>query len=121
MAGKCFHAIPGPQKPRDLGHPLVCGWSDMDPPGCFKKWETVKAAERNEVKSLRFPEPLQVVWHRPIVIGLRLCLKTRSSHEAAMNGAQPLKAKPDSRFIEWATCHSQTFSTPSNRFRCDSG
>jgi hypothetical protein len=47
--------------------------------GCFEKWKTVKATERNEVKSLRFLEPLQAVWHGPIVIGLRLCSKTRSS------------------------------------------
>jgi hypothetical protein len=41
--------------------------------------KAVKATEREEVKILRFLKPLQAVWHGLIVVGLRLCPKTRSS------------------------------------------
>ena len=47
--------------------------------GGLKEWKTMKATEGDEVKSLRFLERLQVVWHSAIVIGLRGCPETRSS------------------------------------------
>jgi hypothetical protein len=46
--------------------------------GCLKQRETVKATERDEVKSLGLLEPFQIVWHGFIVKG-EVIPKPRSS------------------------------------------
>jgi hypothetical protein len=54
----------------------------------YKKWKTVKATERDEVKGFGFLEPLQAVGHGAIVTPLGPCREPAHRDKAAMNGAQ---------------------------------
>jgi hypothetical protein len=75
----------------------------------------MKTTERDEVKSLRFLEPLQAVGHIAIVIGLRGCNGPAHRDKAAMNGAQlPERLASTNRIHERAAWRSPTAHSSSS-------